>query len=495
MKEAYDASTLASLIKNETITSFELVTDSLAKIQKKNHILNAVIHLRTKEALSEAKKINPKTDIRPFAGVPILLKGLGQDLKNFPATSSSILFKDNIATSTDFFVKAIINAGFIILGSTNAPEFGFKNITDPILYGPTKNPWNINYYSGGSSGGAASALAANLVPIVTASDGGGSIRIPASFSGLIGLKPTRGKTPVGPNSWRGWQGASINFGLTRSIQDTAKLLDSLETYQPAAPFSTPIFKAGFNNTFDKLSTKNLTIAYSLKSPVNTSVSKDAINAVLQAVDFLKAHNINTVEIDPNLDGVDLMNSYYMVNGGETAAMFEQINQLLDREVTIDDMELTTWTIYQAGLKLTAADYSKTLSKWDLASYAMDKFLTTYDLFLTPTTADVAPKIIGQPLISNELINKMKYVDKLDKQSSLDLVYDFFKDSLAITPFTQLANLTGQPSISLPTYISKQNLPLGIQFTAKKGNDALLLQIGRLFEREDQFKMLFKTKFN
>lgn len=494
MLNNFDATTLAQLIKSKKISSYQLVEETLANINAQNQLLNAVTHLRADAALLEAQAIDANNDLRPFAGVPILLKGLGQDFSGLPATSSSRLFKNNIASATDNFVQAIIDAGFIILGTTNAPEFGFKNITDPTLYGPTKNPWNLNYYSGGSSGGAASALAANIIPIATASDGGGSIRIPASFSGLIGLKPTRGRVPVGPNGWRGWQGASINFGLTKSVQDTARLLDSLQTYQPAAPFQTPIFKPGFSNVFDLLPSKKLTVAYSLASPVGTPVSQTAIDAVLNAVTFLQAHNIEAVEINNPLNGVKLMESYYIVNGGETAAMFANIEHSLGRPMTINDMELTSWAIYQAGIPLTAADYSETLSLWDHASYLMDNFLQKFDLFLTPTTADIAPKIIGQPLINATTLTKMRHITELDKQARLDLVYEFFLASLTITPFTQQANLTGQPAISLPTALNGNGLPLGIQFTARKGQEALLLQIARLFERENQFKMLHKPEF-
>ncbi|CAH0416677.1 amidase [Periweissella fabaria] len=492
MKLAYDATTLATLIKTHQVTSFELVEQALAKINATNKTLNAVTHLRTQAALNEARAYDRIASKRPFAGVPILLKDLGQDLTGLASTSGSKLFKNNIAQTTDNFVQAIINAGFIILGNTNTPEFGFKNITDPMLTGPTRNPWNPAYYSGGSSGGAASAVAADFVSIATASDGGGSIRIPASFSGLIGLKPTRGRTPVGPNGWRGWQGASISFGLTRSIKDTANLLDCLQTYQPAAPFSTPLFTAGFSNILTTKLPANFSVAYSLKSPVNTPVSDAAITAVLTAVDFLKHHGITTVEIDNPLDGPTMMESYYIVNGGETATMFANIEASLNRPLTIDDMELTTWSIYQAGLPLTAVDYSTTLATWDHASFIMDKFLQKYDLFLTPTTATTAPKITGQPLMSSATIDKMLHVTNLNKQARLDLVSEFFADSLALTPFTQQANLTGQPAISLPTAIAPNGLPLGIQFTARKGREDLLLQIGQLFECENQFNLLYSN---
>ncbi len=200
-----DALGQAQLVKTGICSSSELVEESLQKCAQLNPPqLNAVIHTRAKKALLEAKAVNKEA---LFAGVPLLLKGLGQNLAGEPATAGARLLQYNIAQQTDFFVRRLQQAGFIIIGQTNTPpEFGFKNITDPLLYGPARNPWNTDYSPGGSSGGAASALAAGMVTLAAGSDGGGSLRIPASFTGLIGLKPTRGRVPVGPGSWRGWQG-------------------------------------------------------------------------------------------------------------------------------------------------------------------------------------------------------------------------------------------------------------------------------------------------
>ncbi len=193
---AEDATRLAALIKRGKVSSTELVARSLAKIKAENQTLNAVTHLRETAALKEAENAL-KTDA-PFAGVPILIKGLGQSLKGEPDTASSKLLKANVATTTDNFVAGLQRAGFIILGETNAPEFGFKNVTDPELYGPTKSAWGNHEVSpGGSSGGSAAAVSADWVSLAAGNDGGGSIRIPASFSGLIGLKPTRGRVPAG----------------------------------------------------------------------------------------------------------------------------------------------------------------------------------------------------------------------------------------------------------------------------------------------------------
>lgn len=483
---SYDATSLAKLVKTKQISSTELIEQSLKKIDQDNPELNAVIHRRDQKAKAESYSDGP------FAGVPILLKGLGQSLAGEPATFGSKLMVGNIAPKTDNFFQALLDAGFLILGETNAPEFGFKNITDPDLYGPTRNPWNLEFSPGGSSGGSASALASDMVSLAAGNDGGGSIRIPASFSGLIGLKPTRGRVPVGPDTWRGWQGASINFGLTRSIRDTATLLDCLQTVQPAAPFQTPMYPSGFLNATKEELPKDLKVAYSYQSPVGTPVSDDAVEAVKKAVDFLDQQGIATYQAEPKTDGIALMKGYYVINGGETAAMFANLEQALQRELTIDDMELTTWTIYQAGKLISAVDYSHTLDLWDNQSYVAEQFYQDYDLFLTPTTAYTAPKI-DQELMTPETLEKMRHVDDLDKTGRLDLIWEFFERSLTLSPFTQQANMTGQPALSLPTYVSDNDLPLGIQFTARKGDEALLLQMGKLFEDQEQLKFLHSTE--
>ncbi|MBT9672560.1 amidase [Secundilactobacillus kimchicus] len=486
---AYDATSLAKLVQEKQASPTELIAATIKKIDAQNPALNAVVHRRDAKVFAEA--LQPLTN-GPFAGVPLLLKILGQALAGEPDTAGSPLLKDAVATQTDNFVAALQRAGFLIVGQTNAPEFGFKNITDPDLYGPTRNAWNRDYSPGGSSGGAASAVAADLVPLAAGNDGGGSIRIPASFSGLIGLKPTRGRVPVGPTAWRGWQGASINFALTRSMRDTATLLDALQTVQPAAPFQTPLNPTSFSTELHRPITKPLKIGYTTASPVGTPVSDDAVNAVMAAVVFLEAQGFQVTEAVPKTDGTALMKAYYLMNGGETAAMFADLEQALGRAVTKDDMQLTTWTIYQAGRLVTAADSSRSLAVWDAASYQADQFYDNYDLFLSPTTAFTAPTV-DQELITPETMAKMAHVTDLNKQERLDLIWEFFERSLTLSPFTQQANLTGQPAISLPTYVADNGLPLGIEFTARKGHEAQLLQIGQLFEDHHQLKFLHPTE--
>lgn len=475
---------MAKLVRNGNVSSRELILDAYQRIAAQNKNLNAVVTLRKEKAIFESDHL---TDTgQPFYGVPLLIKGLGQSLAGEPSTAGSVLLKDQIAAQTNFFVQALQRAGFIIIGQTNVPEFGFKNITDSELYGNAHNPWNLDYQPGGSSGGAAASVAAGFVPIAAGSDGGGSIRIPASFSGLIGLKPTRGRVPVGPADWRSWQGAAIDFGLTRDMDDTAALLDSLQTLQSAAVFQVPPYQPGFLQTIDEPLPK-LKIAISVESPVGTPVSEEAKKAVHEVADVLEKLGHEVVNATPTLNGIELMETYYAMNAGETNAMFDDLKVAFGREIQQSEVEPLTWALGETGKHITAAQYSEALGKWDHAGYVMDQFLNDYDFLLTPTTAWPAPKV-GDPLISPENQQKLTQISQFSPKAQQQLIYDQWLPALTWSPFTQQANLTGQPAISLPTHVTDEGLPLGVQFLAKKGNESGLLKIGKLLENEGIFKL-------
>ncbi|HFI2431837.1 TPA: amidase [Streptococcus suis] len=471
-----DATAMAQAVNQKQVSAKELVQESIDRIEKLNPDLNAVVSKQYEEALKEAEKEDYLG--KPFAGVPFLLKDLGQNEAGQLSTAGSRLFQDYRAGHTDRLVQAFKNLGFIILGRTNTPEFGFKNISDSNLHGPVKLPLELSRNAGGSSGGAAAAVASSMVPLAAASDGGGSIRIPASFNGLIGLKPSRGRIPVGPHSYRGWQGASSNFALTKSVRDTKRLLYHLQTYQVEAPF--PLALLPEQSLFSSRN-KPLKIAYSLESPIGSSVSTDAQQAVLSLLPQLEALGHQITELSsPILDGIEVMQAYYLMNSVETAQMFEEIEAGLGRSMTPDDMEIMTWAIYQSGQTVPAKLYSKVLQDWDRYSASMADFHQHYDLLLTPTVADVAPKL-DQFTHSQEMLDRLLHIQELTMAEQQSLIWEMFAESLAWTPFTQQANICGQPAISLPTYVRADGLPIGIQLTAAKGREDLLLQLADQME--------------
>ncbi|MBO0420264.1 MAG: amidase family protein [Vagococcus fluvialis] len=463
------ATELAEMVRNKEVTSEYLVQEAYKVIKEENPKLNAVIGLREAEALEEARNIEDTG--QPFLGVPILVKGLGHTVKGMPNSNGFPFAKDQLAGSNGSFVKALQSAGFIILGQTNYPEMGWRNITDSALYGPTGSPWNPNYQAGGSSGGAGASVASGMNPIASGSDAGGSIRIPASWNGIVGLKPSRGVIKANSTSNKG---QVVHFANTRDMTDTKLLFEALRNEKVSIK--------------DTAFSKDLKIAYSTESPVGTPVTQDAVDAVNQAVAFLRAQGFDVVEAKPEIDGIKLMENYYTIAAGSAGVAEYLGNQILKRPITIEDVDILTWALYQTG-KVTSKE--EVNEAWDFSHEAqavMENFHQSYPIYLTPTTASTAP-LVGDPLITPENLKKMSEIDQMEAPDRKKLIYDQWLDALTYTPYTQLANLTGEPALSLPTFVSSNGLPLGIQLNAATGEDRLLLEFGQLFEDNKQFKLL------
>lgn len=472
----HDATAMAMAVQTGEISPLELVSQAIHKAKELNPILNAITSERFEAALEEAKQRDFSG--KPFAGVPIFLKDLGQELKGDLSTSGSKLFKNHHATKTDLFVKRLEDLGFIILGRSNTPEFGFKNISDSQLHGPVSLPHDKTRNAGGSSGGAAALVSSGISALAPASDGGGSIRIPASFNGLIGLKPSRGRIPVGPGSYRGWQGASVHFALTKSVRDTRCLLYHLQMEQMESPF--PLAKLAKEKIEEPLK-RPLKIAFYQRLIDGRPVSADTSEALRQAVACLTEQGHHLVELQEfPVNMPEVIRHYYMMNSVETAAMFAGIETAFRRPVTKDDMETVTWAIYQSGKDIPAWRYSQVLQKWDAYSATMATFHESYDLLLTFTTNTPAPKH-GELVPDSQLMARLAQAEIFSSEEQFNLVETMFTKSLTINPYTALPNLTGQPAISLPTYETKEGLPIGIQFIAAKGREDLLLGIAEQFE--------------
>ena len=473
-----DATTLGQMVLSKEISPLELVEESIQKATLLNPSLNAIVYTQYEEAIEKAKRFSLKN--QPFAGVPIFLKDLGQEQKGSICTYGSLLFKDIKSTQTDNFVKRLENLGFIILGRTNTPEFGFKTVSDSLLHGPVRNAVNLDRNAGGSSGGAAAVVASGITPIAAASDGGGSIRIPASHNGLIGLKPSRGRVIAGPGSYRGWNGATVHFALTKTVQDTRNLLFHLQEYQMESPFPLPKLSAKELYTTEKM--RPLRVAVLLQSPVGEEVSKDSVDAVMKIANFFENHGhfVTLLQKDP-VDGIALQKGFYIISAVETALMFQNIERLLGRQVTRDDMELMTWAIYRSGLDISGMEYSKVASSWDSYTYQMAQLHEQYDVLLLPAVANAAPSLVPYEL-SADLQSKLSRIDDFTKDQKQQLLWEMFEESVADTPFTQRFNITGQPAISLPVHHTKDGLPIGVQLAAAKGREDLLLQIAEWFEQ-------------
>lgn len=482
-REAYiqlDGVALAKLIDEKEVSVEEALDASFQQLEKVNQELNAVTYTRKDRVYEEAKQLQHG----PFKGVPTVLKDISQTIESEPSTGGARLMKEMRAPVTANFTKQLLRSGVLSIGNSTTPEFALKNITESKLHGPTRNAWHHDHAPGGSSGGAAALVASGVVPIAGASDGGGSIRIPASFSGLVGLKPTRGRTPVGPGVGRNWQGAAIDFVLTRSVRDSARMLDQLQVVQQAAAFQTPLFSGSYEETANKDFEKPLKIGFTTTSPVGTPVSEDAKQAVLKVVKWLEEKGHQVEEVDNGVDGKQLMRNYFLMNSGEMATLMQQIEAGIGRKVTSNDIEVETWLLNVAGQHVSAAEFSSSLASWDVAAEQMANFHEIYDFYVTPAAAFGAPKI-GELTHSDEKARQLiEEVEKLTPAGQQELIYDMFLPSLTYTPFTQLANLTGQPAISVPVHLTTDNLPLGVQFMAPKGSDETLLQIAHQLEQSD-----------
>lgn len=474
----YDALGIAELVRNKEVTIDEVREAAIQEIEAKNPKLNAVIY-----KMYEEKEVSGSDNV--FYGVPTLTKNIAQESEGHPMTSGSKLLENMIAEQDSEFVKQVKATGVIILGQTNVPEFALLGVTEPELYGPTRNPWNTDYTPGGSSGGAAAAVASGMVPIAGANDGGGSIRIPAAFNGLFGLKPTRGRVPIGPNRGRVWQGASVDHILSRTVRDSAAMLDQYTTDRNNA-FIAPPFEGSYLETVATPINKPLKIAFSVNSPIGGKVHEECVEAVRKTVKLLEDMGHYVEEKDAPVDGKRIANSYIMLYFAEVASTLKEIEQKLGRKVKLSDVEPTTWILGLLGKAVSSEEFLTSLKYWDIAAIEMENFHDEYDLYITPTTA-FPPSKIGELDLSSAEKTLIKTVSGLGLSRILKksgFVDQLAHKSLERTPFTQLANLTGQPAMSLPMHITKEGLPCGVQVMARRGREDLLFQLAGELEQTD-----------
>ncbi|MDI9463862.1 MAG: amidase family protein [Bacillota bacterium] len=484
----YDAVGLAELVRKKEVSAGEVIEAAIARLERLNPALNAVIHKMYEQARQAAEKV-PADE--PLAGVPILLKDINQEIKGEPITFGSKALRNFRADEDATFVKRLRATGSIILGITNVPEFGLMGITEPLFYGPTRNPWNTDYTPGGSSGGAAAAVAAGIVPVAGASDGGGSIRIPAAYCGLFGLKPSRGRTPAGPYHGRHWQGAAVDHVLSRSVRDSACVLDLVKGYEAGAAFPSPPYDHNYLECVSQGPQGKLKIAFSVNSPIGTEVHPECREAVHRAARLLESFGYFVEEREPLVDGNKIAQSYMVLYFGEVAAALASLDRVLGRKARFDDVEPATWLLGMLGKVTSSCEFALAIREWDVAAFQMEAFFEEYDLYMTPTTA-YPPSKIGEQAVTSREAALIKWVSRLNLVKVLKksgFVDELIRNSLKRTPFTQLANLTGQPAMSVPLHMTAGGLPLGVQFIAAKGREDILYRLaGRLEQTEDWIRV-------
>ncbi|MBT6611716.1 MAG: amidase, partial [Deltaproteobacteria bacterium] len=348
----------------------------------------------------------------------------------------------------------------------------------------TRNPWHHDHTPGGSSGGSAAAVASGMVPVASGGDGGGSIRIPASCCGLFGLKPTRGRNPTGPDHGQIWQGAVVEHVLSRSVRDSAALLDATQGTDIGAPYIIAPPEKPYLQIIDQ-DPLPLKIAFNTRSPLNTDVDQECVTAVEKTAKILESLGHHVEEAAPELDGITLAKSYLTLYIGEIASDIDQLENILGRKPVRSDVETLTWTLGLLGRTFSAGYFVTAMREWDNAARIMGQFHEKYDLYLTPTLAappvkigELKPKPIEQ--IALNIVN-MFGLGRLLKASGI--TDQLAIESLAKTPFTQLANFTGQPAMSVPLHLTENGLPCGVHFMGRFGDEQTLLQLAAQLERD------------
>lgn len=479
--DQYDGLGLAELIGEKQVSVSEVCQAAIERIDRLNPRLNAVIF--TMDHLAK-KSIQNLPTSGPFRGVPFLLKDLLAAYAGVPLASGCKALKNFIPDNDSELVLRYKHAGTVILGKTNTPEFGLLGYTEPELFGPTRNPWNLNHTPGGSSGGTAAAVASGMVPLASGGDGGGSIRIPASCCGLFGFKPSRGRTPTGPDYGELWQGAAVQHVITRSVRDSAAMLDATCAPDVGAPYIIEPPQKPYLEEI-KRNPDTLKIAFSTRSPLGTPVNLEIVENTLKTARLLEKMGHSVEEKTPDIDGLTLALSYFSMYYGEVAHNIDQLKNFLGRSARPSDVETGTWALGLMGRATSALSFVKAKAMWDVASREMARFHQKYDLYLTPTLAQ-PPVRIGalKPKPWEESV--LKVINGLRLGCLLKLsgaVEKLALENLSKTPFTQLANFTGQPAMSIPLSQTSDGLPCGMHFMAPFGDEATLFRLATQLEKE------------
>ncbi len=466
----FDGLGLAAAIQKREISASEALDAALALADRLNPKLNAIV-MRHDDVARDTARQNP---FGPFGGVPFLLKNLHVMFKDTITDSSTEIFKDLIADHHSALVERYIKAGFVIFGKTNSPEFGLTGTTEPHKYGATKNPWQFDLSPGGSSGGAAAAVAAGIVPLAHASDGGGSIRLPAAACGLFGIKPTRARVSMAPDRGEGWAGMSCNHVVSRSVRDSAAALDA--TCAPALgdPYHAPTPQRPFLDEM-KIKPKPLRIAFNTKRGDGSQPDQDTIRAIQQAAKHCEALGHHIEEAAPELNPQEM--GFHQINliGVNVALTLAQTGEARARPIDESEVERATWRIAEWGRKTSGEDYVRAVNFIHALGRRVAAFHQTYDLYLCP--------VFGVKNFALGTIDTMS--------EDVDRFNDLHRE---IMPYTGLANMTGQPAMSVPLCWSDDGLPIGVMFTARFGDEAILFQLAAQLEEAhpwaDRYPALF-----
>lgn len=459
---SYDALGLAELVRNKDVSPTELLQEAIDRTEKVNGALNAVVVKHYEAAREQIARGLPDG---PFKGVPFLLKDLNL-LENTPTTFGSSLTRDFVAPHNNTITDRYLAAGLTIFGKSASPEFGLMPTTEPRLHGPCRNPWNVSHSSGGSSGGAGAAVAARIIPIAHATDGGGSIRIPASACGVFGLKPTRARTPTGPERGAGWGGFSVGHAVSISVRDSAALLDASRGIERVSPYDAPAPERPYLQEVGR-DPGRLRIAFTDRAPSGAPIDPEIAAAVRETAALLEGLGHHIEERAPKLphDPADIINTIVAVHTALTLRLAERQHR---RKIDARDFEEATLASAHVGSKASAVDYVEA----EIAAFEIGRalafFQRDYDVILSPTLC-MPPLALGQ-------------LDTMAKD--LSGIGPLLRRYM---PGTSMYNMSGQPAMSVPLAWNKAGLPLGMMFAARFGDEGTLFRLAAQLEQARPWK--------
>ena len=457
-----DAMELAARIRAGEVTPQEMLEASLARAERLNPTLHAIVHIRKEKA---RELIGSTSAEAPLYGVPTLLKDLGAEARDFPSHNGSRLYRDTVYSYDSSIYTRIRQAGLIPYARANSPELGIGPTSEAGVYGePTCNPWNPGHTSGGSSGGSAAAVAAGIVPLAHGSDGGGSVRIPASSCGLVGFKPTRARLPDGPGVGEGWAGMAIDGFLTRSLRDTALMLDQCSGADLGAPYFAPPLKAGFMEAMETRP-ERLRIAILETDFMGNPVHPECVDAVRRTSHVLKdlGHEVKPWVSTVSEDVRQMMLAWTRIVAAGTL-LSVRAKKPID-QLNAADVDGVTYGAVQLGQEVSGADYLQSINTVHAFGRRMAALFEDFDVLLSPTLAE-PPARIGR--------FKPVNTDFMDYRNGKNGVF-------AYSPYTAVFNASGQPAMSLPLHWTPDDLPVGVHFAAAFGEDELLMGLARQLE--------------
>ncbi len=452
-----DATAQAELVYRKEVAPIDLVDAAIERIERLNPRLNAVVTTMCDEARRIARGSLPAG---PFSGVPFLLKDSLASYAGARMTSGSRLLRERVAGHDSELVTRLKRAGLIVLGKTNCAEFGLLPTTEPQLFGATRNPWNLHCTPGGSSGGSAAAVAAGMVAIAHGSDGGGSIRIPASCCGVFGLKPTRARNPLGPDHGDVRSGLVVEHALTRSVRDSAALLDATSGPDLGDPYCAPPPQRPFLHEVGA-DPGRLRIAFTAQTVA--PVHGDCVHALQDAATLCGELGHEMTEAQPRIDYELAAQLFTTLWTAGCAATIDGIARSSGKSVGADDVEPFTWALYEMGRRVSASGYQLAIAELQALSRNIARFFTEYDVWLTPVLAE-PPPVLGS----------------FDAPPDDPLAA--FRRAWAFAPITGICNFTGQPAMSAPLYWNAEGLPIGSHFAGRFGDEATLFRLAAQLEQ-------------